>query len=255
MRIAFFTVLFINLAYFAWSRWVDVPHAPPINQVIARLPRLKLVTELPPSEQSASSARIIMDISRPCLSVGPFGDIGNEARAAGILRSKGFDPRQRATAGQASESYWVYVGGLKSDAETERARGSLERGGFKDVLVLPPSPESGRRVSLGLFSDKARAEAQVAAVKKLGFRAEVAERKLPGTVYWIDLAPLPGMTTVPLDGLFAEGVDSRIAVEPCPAGVAPGAAPSASPTEPLKQAQAPSSPPLAESVRPTTKLP
>ncbi|HET7756649.1 MAG TPA: hypothetical protein VFK87_05290, partial [Steroidobacteraceae bacterium] len=96
------------------------------------------------------------------------------------------------------------------------------------------------------------AEARAAAVKKLGFKAEISERRLPGTVYWIDLAPHPGMTTVPLEGLFAEGVDSRIAVEPCPIAPAPAAAPPANPPPPLKEAQAPVSPPLAESARPTT---
>ena len=37
----------------------------------------------------------------------------------------------------------------------------------------------------------------------MGIKAEVAERKLPGTLYWVDLAPLPGMTTIPLQDLFA----------------------------------------------------
>jgi hypothetical protein len=254
VRNLFLLVLFLNLAYFAWSHWVDVARPPVVNQAVARLPRLKLVAEAP-ADGSGSGTRMALNDSRTCLSVGPFGDIGNAAKAAGILRSKGFDPRQRAIEGRASEGFWVYIGGLKSDLETDRARVSLERSGFKDALVMPASPETGRRISLGLFSDKAHAEQRAAAVKKLGLKAEIAERKLPGTVYWIDLAPLPGMITVPLEGLFAEGVDSRIAVEPCPAGAAPGsAAPPESPP-PLKQAQAPTNPPLADTVRATTKLP
>ena len=42
---------------------------------------------------------------------------------------------------------------------------------------------------------------------------------MPGTLYWVDLAPLPGMGTIPIQDLFAEGVSSRIAVQTCPAAV------------------------------------
>jgi hypothetical protein len=40
-------VLLANLAYFAWAHWVDKPPPPPVNESIARLPRLKLANERP----------------------------------------------------------------------------------------------------------------------------------------------------------------------------------------------------------------
>jgi hypothetical protein len=208
-------LLFANLAYFAWAAWVDVPRPPPVNEAAARLPRLKLVSELPPSERPATNTPTALNSAGACLSVGPFGDINNAARAAGVLRSKGFDPRQRAEAGETSAGYWVYVGGIRSQVDADRVRVSLERSGMKDALVMPVTAGE-RRISLGLFSDKAHAEQRAAAVKRLGFKAEVAEHRLPQTLYWVDLAPRPGMTTVPLEGLFAEGVGSHIAVQPCP---------------------------------------
>jgi hypothetical protein len=82
---------------------------------------------------------------------------------------------------------------------------------------MPATATEGRRVSLGLFSERARAERRAETVRAMGIRAEVAERKLPGTLYWVDLAPLPGMNTIPLQDLFAQGVSSKIAVQPCPA--------------------------------------
>jgi hypothetical protein len=41
---------------------------------------------------------------------------------------------------------------------------SLERSGIKDALIMPPTAEAGRRVSLGLFSDRAHAEQRVASL-------------------------------------------------------------------------------------------
>ena len=85
---------------------------------------------------------------------------------------------------------------------------------------MPASADAGRRISLGLFTERARAERRAESVRAMGLKAEVAERKLPSTVYWVDLAPQPGMTTVPLQELFAQGVSSKVSVQTCPPAAA-----------------------------------
>ena len=216
MRNAFIALLVVNLMYFAWAQWVDEPRTPPVNEALAKLPRLKLISELPADQRPATNTRTAVTETPACMSVGPFADITNAARAAGILASRGFAPQQRAEEAGTATGYWVYVGGLKDEVEADGVRASLEKAGVKDALVMPPGADAGRRVSLGLFSDRAHADQRTASLKRMGFKAEVAEHKLAQTVYWVDLAPRPGMTTVPLGDLFAEGVGSRIAVQPCP---------------------------------------
>ena len=56
MRNVLVTLLFANLVYFAWSHWVDTPQPPPVNESIARLPRLKLASERPPPQPAANTA-------------------------------------------------------------------------------------------------------------------------------------------------------------------------------------------------------
>jgi hypothetical protein len=229
VRLAFFALLFLNLAYFAWAHWVDVPRPAPVNEAIARLPRLKLAEELPPPAerpQPHTAQKTALSATAACLSVGPFGDLANSAQVAALLKDRGFDPRQRAEQGQNSEGYWVYVGGLASQADADRALVTLERNGIKDARVMPESADAGRRLSLGLYSERSRAERRAQAVRQAGLKAEIAERKLPGTLYWVDLTLPPGTNTIPLKDLFAEGVNSRIAVQPCPpAAAAPAAVP------------------------------
>jgi len=229
VRNAFIALLVVNLVYFAWAQWVDEPRTPPVNEALAKLPRLKLISELPPEQRPAVNTKTVLNETPACMSVGPFGDITNAAKAAGILTSKGFAPQQRAEEAGISTGYWVYVGGLKDDVEADKVRVSLENAGVKDALVMPPSADAGRRISLGLFSDRVHADQRAASLKRMGFKAEVAEHKLPQVVYWIDLAPRPGMTTVPLADLFAEGVGSRIAVQPCPPPPPPSATAAAQP--------------------------
>ena len=165
MRNVFLTLLFVNLAYFAWSHWIDEPPPPPVNESIARLPRLKLASEDPPpppsghaAEKTALTVSPALSVSPPpgCLSVGPFGDVDDAARAAALLRGKGFDPRQRRQAGDGSP-----------------------------------------------------------------------ERRLPGTLYWLDLVPPSGMSTV----------------QPCPSVSPHGALPGVEVVTPVEDHAIAASPP------------
>lgn len=224
---AFFTLLLFNLAYFAWAHWIDKPPPPPVNESFARLPRLKLASEQPPEPPHGRGPdKTALNLSPAaagappaCLSVGPFADVDNAARAAASLREKGFDPRQRAEPGETSLQYAVYVGGMKSDAEAQSMLQNLKRKGFGDALLSVDGAEAGRRVSLGQFGERARADERAQAVRLQGFKAEVAERRLSATVYWLDFIPPAGVGSVPLEGLSAEGVGSRVGVQPCPSAV------------------------------------
>jgi hypothetical protein len=216
VRRIFFALIFVNLAYFAWAHWVDVPPPPPSNEAIAKLPRLKLAEEVPADQRPQAATKPSLQ-PVACLSVGPFGDIENSAHAAAILKSKGFDPKQRAEEGQMTDGFAVLVGGMKNQDEVDRTLVALEHAGIKDAVVMPlENGDTARRLSLGLYSERARADKRAQAVKAAGLKAEVAERKIPGALYWIDLAPLPGMNTVPMQDLFAEGVSSHIGVQACP---------------------------------------
>jgi hypothetical protein len=212
-------LLLVNLAYFCWAEWIDVPKATPVNQAVARLPRLKLVSELPPSRAPGDEPRrtAYNEISdtAPCMSVGPFADILSSAQAAEILKAKGFEPRQRAAVGEVLEQYWVSVGGAKSDADTLRALKTLSDHGIRDAEPMPDDPN--HLISVGLFTDRDHAEKRADAVRQLGLSADVSERKLPSAVYWVDLTPQVGLHSVPLQALFAAGVNTKIGVQRCPA--------------------------------------
>ena len=244
MRTIFLGLVLLNIAYFAWAHWVDAPRRAPAGQTM-HLPQLRLADEVPAGGKAdpATQAKALPSESQACFSVGPFADVDNSAKAAALLRAKGFDPRQRAESAEGSVSYGVFVGNLKSDAEADRALVTLEHGGIKDALVMPATAETPKRISLGLFSERTRADRRAQSIRALGLNAEVAERKLPGTVYWVDLAPLSGMGTIPIEDLFAEGVSSRIAVQTCPAAVHLPAAAANAPAPPaVGAAPAPSSP-------------
>jgi hypothetical protein len=93
---------------------------------------------------------------------------------------------------------------------------ALERAGMTDAQAMPASNE-GRRVSVGLFTEKDRAEKRAQAVKRLGYNAEIVERKQPASVYWVDLDIGSNERTVPTEGLLSlEDTGSRLEIRVCP---------------------------------------
>jgi hypothetical protein len=244
VRVIFFALLLVNLLYMGWSEWVDVPGPPPPSP-IANLPRLKLVSELPPVERAALAKKMALAAAPPqCVSVGPFDDAAMASQAATLLQAKSFAPQQRAVESPAVRRFWVYLQGFGSDAAVTVALHKLERGGIDDAEAMPP--ETGaRRISLGLFNDRDHADRRAKLVRTMGFRPAITERMLPGTVYWLDLTLPSGSAPVPLkdvSGLKMGGDSAPISVQSCPTGgaaAAPPASPSPMPPAPTPTAPAP----------------
>jgi cell division septation protein DedD len=166
----------------------------------------------PPSQ--ASTATATPDAKR-CVSVGPFNDIAQETRAASLLQERGFSPQQRTEEGEVRDGYWVYLAGLKSAADEARALKSSQDAGINDAHAVPAT-DDGRRVFVGLFIERPRAERRARAVQHLGFSPDIVERRRPGTVYWIDDLGASDVA-VPTEGLAAldQGA-SQIQVRVCP---------------------------------------
>jgi SPOR domain len=243
VRVALFVLLALNLLYLAWSGWIDSPEPPPVaSHPAPALPRLALGSEQQPPDQTQlvmpadAAAQVVSATGEPgmtarasrCVSVGPFNDLAHAARGAALLHDRGFDPKQRAEEGETWEGYWVYVGGLDSAAEETKVLKTLERAGISDAHAMPEASD-GRRVSVGLFSERGRAEKRAQGVKRLGFTPQIVERRQPGTVYWVDLDLGVGDRTVPTEGLLSiEDAGARLEIRVCPA-----ASPPAAPAKPL----------------------
>ena len=227
MRAVFLILLCANLLFLAWARWIDGPREDGTRDAQSRLPRLQLVTELPPGPKPTSAVapaptptpeRVALRDPAPqelCTSVGPFNDIASAARAAGLLTQRGFHLQQRAEEGETIEGYWVFVGGMQSDEDVNTVVSRLEKNGFTDAHVMK-NYSTNRRVSLGMFSTRARAERRAAAVHNMGLQPEIGERKFPGTLYWVDVSLPTGSQKLPPEYSFADFGHANIGMQPCP---------------------------------------
>jgi len=235
VRVVVFVLIGLNVLYLAWAGWIDAPAPAPVPPTAAAtdpLPQMRLVSESLPRRAAGSAAansagapssaltQPVMSTSNTspsrCVSVGPFNDLAQAARGAAVLRDRGFDPKQRAEQGDMWAGYWVSVGGLRTTADETKLMKALDRAGIRDARVMPDEPD-GRRISVGLFTERDRADKRAQAVKKLGYTAEITERTQPGTVYWVDMDVGATERSVPTDGLLSlEQSGSRIEIRVCP---------------------------------------
>jgi hypothetical protein len=249
VRVVVYLLLAVNLVYLAWAGWVHapVPVVEPAKPVEATLAQLSMAADgIPRSDKAPAVASastpgavpVAAALAEPvssapssrCVSVGPFTDLAPAARAAALLRDRGLNPQQRAEQGDMWEGYWVSIAPESAGAEAKVMK-ALERAGIKDARVMPEA-QDGRRVSVGLFSERDRAEKRAQAVKKLGYTAEITERRQPGTVYWVDLEINANDRSVPTEGLFSlETAGSRLEIRVCP-GSEPASAPVTPPSNP-----------------------
>jgi hypothetical protein len=179
---------------------------------------------LPPAPLPADTEKVAFQLplapsAQTCTSVGPFNDIAHAARAAGLLTQRGFHLQQRAEEGETIEGYWVFVGGMQSDDDVNEVVDRLEKSGITDAHVMK-NFSTNRRISVGMFSTRERADKRAAAVKKLGLEPDVGERKFPGTVYWVDVALTAPQQPLP-EYVFADIGHARVAMLPCPADFLP----------------------------------
>jgi hypothetical protein len=211
MRAIFALLVLANIGWFAWTHWVERPVDEAAPARVAA-PQLVLAREAPETE---TAARPPVRPADNCLSLGPFGDLTDAARASTLLRDKGLQPRQRAGEGVVWKGYWVSLERVPDRPSAEAIIERLRRFGIGDAYLMP---DQGRQItiSLGLFTERQRALRRMDEVKALGFEPLMAERERSGTLYWIDVdveapAKLPDAALLDGDG----GRILRLEIQPC----------------------------------------
>ncbi|HEY1899365.1 MAG TPA: SPOR domain-containing protein [Steroidobacteraceae bacterium] len=252
MRAPIIILVFANLAFAAWALLVDRPVNSPAARDISHLTRLVLASEPapgtpanagrtgPPGQAGGTAAT-----NPHCVTVGPFGDLAIAAAAASLLQSRGFTPTQRDEPGQDLVAYWVYLDNVPSETEANRLLQKLRASGLTDARVMPvTTAQEARRVSVGLFYEKAGAERRARQVKSLGLTPMLTEQHQSQATYWVDINLTSPGQSVSTEGLLpSAAAGAHLEIRDCPV---PGGAPAAS-SGPVAQSSAsvPGKPPAA----------
>ena len=215
MRLLCALLLFANIAWFAWTRWVAEPDVATVaTSAPAQGGKLLLAREAKAPAADASPAPVA---ANHCLSLGPFTDLTDAARAATLLRENQLEPRQRAGEGVVWKGFWVTLDGVPNRATANDIIERLRRFGVGDAYAMP-GDGSDVTISLGLFSERQRALRRFDDVKALGLAPRILDRERTGTVYWIDVDVVPPAELPDAARLHGEGGRIlRLEVRPCEA--------------------------------------
>lgn len=226
MRLLFLSLLFANLALFAWTRWLAPDGAAAAASPALEVPRILLASESSATDPQgavaapaaaadevgeADGAGVDPDSTR-CVSVGPMTDLDAAARVNGVLVELGYEPRQRPADGQVPDGWLVLVGDLADAGAQADVERRLKRGGLDDAARLPAT-DGALAVSAGLFSERRRAERRAEVVRKIGLTPSIAPRLKPGTVYWIDIDLRNAADAESLQAMQLG--DAGLRIEPC----------------------------------------
>ena len=233
MKLLLFALLFLNVVFFGFTQLVGSAHVPAAADGGPPVPRIALVSEV-----AATATH--------CVSIGPFT---SEAAAAHAQDAAGARARVRVAEVAGPVSYWVAMP-TKTLQDAARIVIRLRAVGVKDVDAVPPEVgATGASVSLGLYTERDRAERRVANLKPFAVNAKVIEQHHTSTSWWIDedlppgaaapdraaLANLAGETG-PVDQVHcpAPGTTAPPAAMPAP-DAAPAATAAAGAPEPVER--------------------
>jgi hypothetical protein len=133
----------------------------------------------PPAATGAVAA------AQACVTYGPFPSEDTLHAAEAILKPTGLQYNEHTVPGRAQLGYWVYLPPFGSRREADAAAAMLKRRGVGDLYVV--TDEANRNaISLGVFNQHDGAVERQKAMRKLGFKALMAERFRDEPHYWLD---------------------------------------------------------------------
>lgn len=202
MRTVVLILLLANIGFFGWSYWQG-GQGDESPRPAAVAPLQLAAARTPPSTH--------------CLSLGPFTDSAQMLSASAALTARGVVWLMRQSERRVNNGTWVYIDGMKSVADRQRALQKLRRSGLQDVAEMTDDRYTGR-ISAGIFLDPKGAQDRAARVRAAGFEPVLEERQRTTAERWLNVEWNVGTTPIaPADLGLPASVESPIGWADCPA--------------------------------------
>jgi hypothetical protein len=195
MRNLFLVLVLLNLGFAAWQNWYAVPERPVRHGNEPDVPRIVLLDESAQEARDRSRASLPVAIRadqsagsplESCARIGPFADRAASEAAANLLAQQGYGVATRTAPGDIWVGRWVYADGFPTRADANNAVSALADAGIPETFVIADT-DGSYLVSLGIFSEEARADQLAAQARGLGFSPIVVDRTRADDAVWLDV--------------------------------------------------------------------
>lgn len=192
----------------------------PLTSEDAEVPSLALVDESSAGREVPAPVTTAIEVNasaapRRCLSLGPFSDERELAEARARLQAQELEGEVRHAAGRIWVGYWIFLPATETREEAIGRVEALRERGVRDIYI-EPAGERENAVSLGVFSERNRAQRRYREIRELGFQPQIARRTREGTVFWLDFEVAEDLRIDPADFQVAAGRIVRLASRTCP---------------------------------------
>ena len=191
VRLLFLLLLALNLGAAAWLLFGRAPARALPAATDPGVTELRLLSERPsnaPARVPVASAPVIAET---CSTLGAFTTTVDMRAAMQALSPHVARIQYREEQVSQSHGYWVYLPATADrEAALDEAR-QLAAKGINDYYVVTAG-DAQNTISLGLFDSESNAQNRVAALKQLGFPAQMKQRVDTEPAYWVDYAVKQG---------------------------------------------------------------
>jgi hypothetical protein len=243
VRVIVLALLLANILFFGWQYWLGKNEPAAAPDPYEGVPELKLAPAQIPIETSGAEpdagaddalaaepsgdvAGGVEGAAAPgpssggdlCVRLGRFEDqAAAEAAIIALSKADGFvraDPAIRMREVQGIQvSYWVYLPPFLDRKTANAALTALTQRGIKDAYIVAEG-EDRNAISLGLYSEQARARRRADQVGNEGMTARISKLERPRVEYVIDMV-LPSLDGIDASGLQELGTGVTLEEIPC----------------------------------------
>lgn len=130
-------------------------------------------------------------VGQSCVSLGPFKTDMDADVALTEYLSDGLRASMRTSEGQVFVGHWVQIRNIPDWEEGNEILLKLRDGGRADAYLVP-TEDKGLKISLGVFSERGRAERVKLQAKSMDLPADISPRMRDTTVFFVDIGLPPG---------------------------------------------------------------
>lgn len=191
LRLLFLLLLALNLGAGAWLLFGRVPARALPPAADSGVTELRLLSEQPAKAPAHAPVASAPAIAETCSTLGAFTTSVDMRAAMQALAPHVSRIQYREEQVSHSHGFWVYLPATADrEAALDEAR-QLAAKGINDYYVVTAG-DAQNTISLGLFDSESNAQNRVAALKRLGFPAQVKQRVDTEPAYWVDYAVKQG---------------------------------------------------------------
>lgn len=159
----------------------------PIETVRMRVESGESVEEVASDSSVSDEQKINLSLTeKMCVRVGSFRSLGDAKYFVDKLGAQGVRSEVKNVLVSTAVGFWLHLPPLSSRKELLRRLAELHRQGVDSYAI--PDGDLANGISLGMFSEQARAKSLKERIARLGYRPEIAEVPREKRELWIFLS-------------------------------------------------------------------